>query len=114
MNEEWSPYDEGEYHLSKYNHFFDRDIVAEGFGNIQDLEDWLVEHCPDNYCYAWINGEDLNHNPVIIDQLVGVPENLVMAIKLITSIHPFLYSDFNIRTEKTIHGETRYCIRGYY
>ena len=114
MNEEWSPYDEGEFHLPKYKHFFDRDVAAKEFGGYDDLEDWLIENCPENYCYTWIYGEDLNHNPIVVDQVVGVPENLVIAIKLITADQPFLYSDCTIRTEKAEHGGIIYRIHGYY
>lgn len=90
MSDRWSPYDEGETKLDNYDHFFLRDDIQEVFGHPQVLEDWLVEHTPDNYCYVWFYRNrftnDIGSN--IVGQIIGVSEELAMPLKLITSIDP--------------------------
>ncbi len=83
----WSPFDETEYHLSNYEYFFPLSEVSEVFGDHpQIFEDWLKEHCPDNYCYVWV--WDNSNKISIVGNLVGVPEELAMPLKLMTGIDP--------------------------
>lgn len=100
MTDKWNPFNEAEFRLDRYDHFFPREIVANAFGkHPQELEDWLGEICPDNYCYVWVREKQIWGNgrvPRILGDLVGMPKNAAMALKLITSIDILYCDSFNI------------------
>ncbi len=96
MSKDWSPYDEAEYKLPEYEHFFQREKVVSIFGgHPQVFEDWLVENCPRNYCYVWV----WNRKDKIVDDLIAVPKDIALAITLITGIDFVSKSNFHIKNE---------------
>ncbi len=108
MSENWSPFDEGEYKLPEYDHFFPLEKVADIFGDHpQVFEDWLGENCPNNYCYVWIWSQKDFKNSIVGD-LVGVPEDIAFIIKLMTGIDFVSTSNFYIRADQLDKGRTKY------
>ena len=100
MIDEWSPFHKAEFHLPRYNNFFPREIVEEAFGNHpQILEDWLTENCPNNYCYVWVYSTNWSGNPKIIGDLIGMPKDVALALKLITSVN-ILHRDSFVITNR--------------
>lgn len=93
----WSPFDEAVNHLYRYKLLFPRDEVFDTCGDHpQMFEEWLDTNCHNNYCYAWVWSRKGDFSTNIVNQLVGVPENLVMAVKLMSGIDPFTWDDFNV------------------
>jgi len=101
VTDKWSPFDEAEFQLDQYDHFFPRGIVAKAFDNHpQLLEDWLGENCPDNYCYVWVySAPDSSRHLRIVGDLIGTPKDVALALKLITSVD-ILHRDSFIITKR--------------
>ncbi len=101
MADEWCPFDEAEFRLDQYDHFFPREMVADIFGSHpQELEDWLTENCPNNYCYVWVRETytwGSGKGPQIVGDLVGMPKDVAIALKLITSVEILYSNSFNIK-----------------
>ncbi len=106
MSEEWSPFIEAGCRLNRYEYFFPHNMVSREFGgHPEDFEAWLEENCPKNYCYVWVWRDKR-----IVDDLVGVPENLVIVIKLMTSIDPHPRKKFDIQSWITTSGNVNYRV----
>ena len=81
----WCPFREARHHLDKYSYFFDRKALDKSSSeHPQVMEDFMHENCPQNYCYVWIR-KGLGESE-IVGELVGVPKDVALAIKLIRGI----------------------------
>ena len=79
---EWDPFREARQHLNKYSYFFDRkELEKSSSEHPQVLEDFMDENCSQNYCYVWIR-KGLGESDIVGD-LIGVPKDVALAIKLI-------------------------------
>ncbi len=79
------PFREATQHLNKYSYFFDRkELDKSSSEHPQVLEDFMGENCPQNYCYVWIR-KGLGESE-IVGELVGVPKDVALAIKLMRGV----------------------------
>lgn len=98
MTEKWSPFREAEHNLLDYDNFFDDQKTRSFFESPQSMEDWLYENCPNNFCYVWLHTRKWGwqKGPIILGQLIGVPYNVSLALKLITGIDPYNLDDYEV------------------
>jgi len=103
MSEEWSPFREAELYLNSYEYFFPNHKTTQAFGDDpQIFESWLDENCPNSYCYAWLYKDGIARSRYVI----GVPEKLVLAVKLMTGIDPL--NNFEVKRWRAFDGRCIY------
>lgn len=108
MDKQWNPYTEADENLDKYYHFFDRDAMNK-IEDPVETENFLTENCPQNYCYVWLYVTF--NDPNIKCQLIGVPEDIAFAIKLLIGADLVDTSNYTIR--KRHDGKFEMAIKEY-
>ena len=105
-DERWNPYDQATRHLDRYTYFFRRDDVDDTEVHPQVVEDFLDMNCPKDYCYAWVwAGDGIGSSGKIVDSLIGVPDHVAMALKLITGLDAFTPKKKGYATKITYKGQ---------